>query len=64
MELSDQLHAPGRFTPWERTTDAVFYRRLGGYQNRSGRVGEEINRLLVSGIETPPAHMNTVVSIS
>jgi len=40
-EVSNELYASAAEWSSERAPDTLFYRRMGGRQNRSGRGGEE-----------------------
>ena len=63
MELSDQLHVPAAL-PLRKNLWYPLSSELGGHQSRSERVGEERHLLPLTGIETPPTHLNTLASIS
>jgi len=63
MELSDQLHVPAAL-PLRNNLWYAFSSELGGQQSGSQRVGEVRRLLPLSGIETPPTHLNTLASIS
>jgi hypothetical protein len=51
MEVSCQLHHPGRFTPRETAPRYPLDGRLGWLQGRSRRYGEEEKSLLLPGVE-------------
>jgi hypothetical protein len=51
MEVSDQVHAPAAFTPWERSPGTYWIGGWVGPQSRSGRGGEDKNSPALPGIE-------------
>jgi hypothetical protein len=55
MELSDQLHTPGRFTPRGKSSRHPLGRKLGGSYSRSGRCRINTNLLPLLGIESLPS---------
>jgi hypothetical protein len=52
MEISGRLHAPAALSPGKLSVD-LLNMRLGGFQSRSGRGGEEKNSQPLPGLEPP-----------
>jgi hypothetical protein len=53
VEVSGQLHAPAALPPQGKNPLYPLDRRLGGFQCRSGRGGEEKNSQPLPGLEPP-----------
>jgi len=62
MEVSDQLHVPGRFI-LGRGPQCPWVRMLGGPQSLYGNFGEEKNILPLTGFESPIVQPVSLVTI-